>query len=108
MSIDAQRVMKRKVAKELGLVHYYTGNQCSKGHIAMRYVANGLCVECSAAQSKAWRENNPDQYRATRKKWEEDNREYTKTASRARTEKRAAMRKAARECAQTRHIDSRI
>lgn len=99
MSTDAQRVMKRKTAKELGLVHYFTGKACPKGHVGMRYTANGVCVDCASIQSKEWRENNPERYQAGREKWMSENREYMRVANRARTEKRAASRKAARAAA---------
>lgn len=102
MSIDAH-IMKRSEARELGLVHYYTGNACPKGHVGMRYTANGVCVECAAMQSKAWRENNPERYQAGREKWAEENREYMRVANKARTEKRAAARAKAKVKANKTH-----
>ena len=35
----------RKEAKELGATHYYTGQPCSRGHIALRKT-KGVCIEC--------------------------------------------------------------
>jgi len=35
----------RKEAKETGATHYYTGEPCSRGHIALRKT-KGVCVEC--------------------------------------------------------------
>jgi hypothetical protein len=35
----------RKEAKEQGATHYYTGEPCSRGHIALRKT-KGVCVEC--------------------------------------------------------------
>jgi 5-methylcytosine-specific restriction endonuclease McrA len=35
----------RKEAKELGAKYYYTGEPCSRGHIALRKT-KGVCVEC--------------------------------------------------------------
>jgi hypothetical protein len=35
----------RKEAKEQGATHYYTGEPCTRGHIALRKT-KGVCVEC--------------------------------------------------------------
>ena len=35
----------RKEAKEQGATHYYTGEPCSRGHIALRKT-KGACIEC--------------------------------------------------------------
>ena len=35
----------RKEARETGATHYYTGEPCSRGHIALRKT-KGVCVEC--------------------------------------------------------------
>lgn len=35
----------RKEAKELGATHYYTGEPCIRGHIALRKT-KGACIEC--------------------------------------------------------------
>lgn len=35
----------RKEAKEIGATHYYTGEPCSRKHIALRKT-KGVCVEC--------------------------------------------------------------
>ena len=42
-------------AKNLGQTKYFTGKECHKGHIAYRYVASGLCSQCSSEKAKkAW------------------------------------------------------
>jgi len=33
----------RKKAKEIGATHYYTGEPCSRGHIALRKTKRGMC-----------------------------------------------------------------
>lgn len=37
----------REVAKELGVKHYFTGEPCKYGHLAPRFTAKFMCVECS-------------------------------------------------------------
>ena len=41
------RAGARKLAKEQGLVRYFSGKPCKHGHTAERYTRNGECVECS-------------------------------------------------------------
>lgn len=59
----------RKQAKEQGLVKYFTGSVCPRGHISYRYVSTGGCCECCAQRAKdptnlarllKWRESNPE------------------------------------------------
>jgi hypothetical protein len=40
-------------AAKVGLVRYFTGKPCRKGHVAERYVKSSQCVPCSAAISSA-------------------------------------------------------
>jgi hypothetical protein len=44
----------RKEARETGATHYYTGEPCSRGHIALRKT-KGVCVEC---QKEDWVTDN--------------------------------------------------
>lgn len=44
----------RKEAKKLGATHYYTGEPCKNGHIALRKT-KGSCVECLKIE---WQKNN--------------------------------------------------
>jgi hypothetical protein len=52
-------MVTRQQALAAGLLRYRTGKLCRHGHIAERYVSTMQCVECIAAQSRAWREANP-------------------------------------------------
>lgn len=36
----------RTEAKALGERHYFTGEPCKNGHVAVRYVQSGACYEC--------------------------------------------------------------
>lgn len=53
-------IITRKEAKELGLVFYFTGEECIKGHISDRYVSTNKCCECleeqKAENSFQWEE----------------------------------------------------
>jgi hypothetical protein len=44
----------RKEAKEQGATHYYTGEPCKHGHVALRKT-KGSCVECLKIE---WQKNN--------------------------------------------------
>lgn len=39
-------VLTRRQALDRELVHYYTGQPCSRGHMALRYSVSGACMEC--------------------------------------------------------------
>lgn len=44
------KTISRKIAKEKGLTHYFTGQPCSKDHVAERYVSTAQCTECKYVQ----------------------------------------------------------
>src|SRR5215472_17562231 len=90
-------IISRAAAKASGSQFFFTGRPCRRGHVAQRYVAQGLCVECSnlAAKQrrerdpegtrlslKEWRQRNPDRLRLHNDKWKHENSEkwraYTK------------------------------
>lgn len=50
--------IERAEARELGLVRYFTGKPCCKGHIAERHVSTAACIQCGLE-----RHRTPD-YRA--------------------------------------------
>lgn len=45
-------IVSRRDAKAAGLKRFMTGRACRNGHVAERYVASGVCVECDR---KRWR-----------------------------------------------------
>lgn len=61
------KLISRKEAKALGLMHYCTGIPCKRGHVAKRTTRGKACVECSYLTSKAWSEQNRDRCRARQK-----------------------------------------
>lgn len=40
-------IVLRKQAIEAGLTHFFTGEPCAHGHLAMRYTSNKRCVKCA-------------------------------------------------------------
>lgn len=81
-------MISRQDARQAGLVRFFTGQQCKRGHIAERFVSDGTCVSCRAerslaryhadketwqAREKAWRTENADKKREYLKKWRSDN-----------------------------------
>jgi hypothetical protein len=83
--------ISRELARERGLVHYFTGRACKRGHVAERYLSNGECVVCAKLRAARW-EKTPKgkayrrQYHCT-PKMRAYHREYD------RTEKRRLRRK---------------
>ena len=63
------KVISRQEAKELGLIRYYTGIPCKKGHLAERYVNNKTCFLC--LKDKYW--ENRDQMIADYQEWRRQN-----------------------------------
>lgn len=47
-------IISRKEAVEQGLVHFYTGKPCKRGHDANRYSNSGACVPCMMGRVKAY------------------------------------------------------
>lgn len=48
-------IILRKEAREKGLLTYFTGQACHKGHVAERRVASGSCNECRKGWTRDWR-----------------------------------------------------
>lgn len=70
-----QQIISRKDAQAAGLKRYFTGEECSNGHVSDRRVGNGECYACAKLRLNKWREDNPDKKAAHRKKHKELNRE---------------------------------
>lgn len=68
-------IIPRKHASRVGMVRYFTGKPCGRGHISERQVVNGACLECSAENSAAFRERDPDRAKAIDRRFKETNRE---------------------------------
>lgn len=82
-------IISRKEAKALGLIYYFTGKPCKRGHFSKRQTVNGGCTECTRentakyyaddakrekklATSRAWKDANPEKVKEyTKKRWED-------------------------------------
>src|SRR5687768_16611990 len=51
--MKATQLVSLETARQLGLRFYFTGNPCSKNHIAKRYVASRACIECHKEHSRS-------------------------------------------------------
>lgn len=49
-------LITRKEAKAIGLKNYFTGEPCKYGHIDLRKVDSGQCIECKRIATRLWRE----------------------------------------------------
>lgn len=94
-------VITRAEAKRLGLKKYFTGVACKRGHVAERYVANWVCVDCGCnieevraqkRQRSADRYKNDPEFRA-RKRQRCADRYKTDPEFRARNRQRRADRR---------------
>lgn len=63
-------------AKENGLVHYFTGKPCKRGHINKRYISTRQCFQCSSSQRESWRDNNRERTNELTQNWKARNRLY--------------------------------
>lgn len=64
-------IITRKEAIRLGLRWYFTGEPCTKGHIAKRSLSNFECRRCVDERAKKQRREHPERLRAKdrRKYW---------------------------------------
>lgn len=60
MTLTLRPIISRAEAKAQGLVRYYTGERCSRGHVAERQVANFACLVCKNEKRKAFARANPE------------------------------------------------
>ncbi|QWY83261.1 HNH endonuclease protein [Rhizobium phage RHph_X2_25] len=79
----------RAEALEIGAKHFFTGEPCSRGHVAKRYASTGQCHACQYEHRIRWRTENPEKERETRiqslRKWTANNpelkREYARRSN---------------------------
>jgi hypothetical protein len=65
----------RKAAKEAGMTRYFTGNPCSRGHIAERFVSTKACVVCASKHNVDWYASHPGKRSEVQRNWHQNNRE---------------------------------
>lgn len=63
------QIISAREAFDAGLLRYFTGKPCKRGHIAERSVSNSRCIVCSLASSNAWKRDNPEKLRAQTKRY---------------------------------------
>ena len=91
-------VPERAAAKAAGERHYSTGKPCKNGHLALRFTANGVCVECAkitharylaahpgleARWARDRRAKDPTGHRAEAQRWYEKNKDRAAAAAKA-------------------------
>jgi 5-methylcytosine-specific restriction endonuclease McrA len=77
-------VTKRRHAKAAGASHYYTGKPCKRGHLALRFVSTGTCIECQKIHTQAATKANPKRRAGWFAKWREKNLEDCRRKQRER------------------------
>jgi 5-methylcytosine-specific restriction endonuclease McrA len=68
-------VVTRAEAKAAGLLRYFTGRPCKRGHISDYYTKAARCVACQDEISKAWRRDNRERFDAAAREWRETHKE---------------------------------
>lgn len=99
-------VISRDDARARGMKFFFTGEPCKHGHISVRKVINGGCLECVRSKSREWyylnterakenvnkyRDENKEKLRESARKWEQDNRDRINMLRRQRREERREM-----------------
>lgn len=77
-------IITRKTAQELGLIRYYTGKSCKRGHVVERTTKDRHCVECrkekTAGKYSKYREYQRKYQKEYGKKYRKENTNYYKQA----------------------------
>jgi len=55
-------IISKKQASLDGLKHYFTGTPCKRGHVSVRFVSTGVCLECSRESNRARKAYKADHY----------------------------------------------
>ncbi|HEV2545921.1 MAG TPA: hypothetical protein VGU20_01150 [Stellaceae bacterium] len=76
------RRISRATAKAKGRRYFFTGEPCSQGHIAPRYVRDGRCVECNRTRCRAHHWTYRDHRNSLRRAGHSRNRDYENTLRR--------------------------
>lgn len=65
----AAEFISRSEAKARGLVHYFTGEHCSAGHVAARYTSSSKCIVCNTDAAREWRKTNKARENEITRQW---------------------------------------
>ncbi len=89
--MSASKLITRSQAKVLGLLRYFNGNSCSKGHVAERFVSNYGCVACHYLRQpetdRRYRNNNKTKVKARKRLYYETNKQAITARNRRWVEK---------------------
>ena len=66
-------LVSRREAIERGLVRYYTGKPCVRGHTSERRTKNGKCHRCLVEEIETRRRKNPTSKTIQNKRWRVEN-----------------------------------
>lgn len=92
------RLISRQDAITAGLVRYFTGEPCKRGHVAPRTVKNATCTKCQVINVKQWQDNNQQKREKwldeSRKRYEQKNPQKVVAAKRAYRQRHSARIKA--------------
>lgn len=81
------KIISRSDAKAAGLLLYFTGKPCSRGHVADRTVSHGRCRLCGREYAAKYAASNPAKVRARDLRWREENSERLRASNKANKEK---------------------
>lgn len=76
-SLSSKNIISRKEAKAAGLMKFFTGNMCHRGHLDYRYVPDGDCLPCRVMRRSS------NEYKDGQRKY---NRQYGKTRDRTKSD----------------------
>jgi 5-methylcytosine-specific restriction endonuclease McrA len=68
---ELTNTVSRDEAIAQGLLRYFTGKPCNRGHVAERIVTNCKCLECAREDSVAKRQADPEAARKRDRQWRE-------------------------------------
>lgn len=98
------KIITRREAKDRGLKHYFTGDECKRGHVDQRWTCSAKCFSChyednpikgfygkskehkkelAKARAKKWYKQNRDLTIERAAKWRDENKDRVKELSKA-------------------------
>ena len=85
-------IVNREAARARGLLRYFTGFPCKRGHVAERWTSVASCVVCQRESGREWKRTHPEvvaranaAFRAAHpdyaRQWSADNAEHVRQKS---------------------------
>lgn len=88
-------IISREEARVKGLIRYFTGNPCKRGHVCEHHTKSGTCILCGNQKSREWniktgygdqyRVDNDDLVTTSNRRWRQNNpdkvKQYNNTQS---------------------------